>query len=138
MFENQIVPKASNKSSDIQGSESAEIADSSGKVYLDAQEAIRDFDAESQSQIVNTEKMDSRVATFIANARVLMKHQDYGLALNLLRSASNRNSKNPTTLRMLAECLDKVNRSSEAMVVRKALVTFDYGFNSLFGYATAI
>ena len=98
MFENQIVPKASDKSSEVPGSGSAEIADSGGKVYLNAHEAIRDFDAESQQIVKQPEQQgDSRVATFIANARVLMNHQDYNLALNLLRSASNRNSKNPTT-----------------------------------------
>lgn len=141
MFENQFVQKSSDQASEnINSPESAKIADSSGPVYLNAQDAIRDFDAESQilSSQNSDNKVDSRVASFIANARVLMKHQDYNLALNLLRTASNRNSKNPTTLKMLADCLDKVNRGSEAMIARKALVTYDYGFNSLFGYATAL
>lgn len=145
MFENQIVPKSSDRTNEnLQAPESVNNIDSSGKVYFDTQEAIRDFDAESQAnssenvEVNPTAQVDSRVATFIANARVLMKHQDYNLALNLLRSASNRNSKNPTTLKMLADCLDKVNRCSEAIIARKALVTYDYGFNSLYGYATAL
>ncbi len=129
MLENQSVQKSS---------ESQQSGDSSGKIYLDANEALRDFESEIQKPETTTPPIDTRIATFLTNARVLMKHQDYRLALNLLRQASNINSKNPTTLGLLAECLEKTAHLEEALVVHKALVTYNYGFESLYGRATTL
>ncbi|MFS4458396.1 tetratricopeptide repeat protein [Bdellovibrio sp. HCB2-146] len=136
MLENQIVQKSSENLGP--SFESEVTTDTAGKIYLDAQEAIRDFEADTQQVVKKQKGVSPKVASFLANARVLMKHHDYNLALNLLRTASNSDSKNPTTLKMLAECLERVGRDSESLIVRKALATYDYGFQSLYGYATSL
>lgn len=137
MLENQIVQK----SSDISGVNSIpeSFQEPSTKVYFDPQQAIAEFDAETQAeQKVAPPAVDARVAHFIQNARVLMKHREYPLAMNLLREASNRDSRNPVTLNLLANCLDRMSRSGESLIVRKNLAQIDYGFESLNGYATAL
>ncbi|ASD64839.1 tetratricopeptide repeat protein [Bdellovibrio bacteriovorus] len=134
MLENQIVQKSSEISGDHSG---PEFVQESTKIYFDPQQAIADFDAEVPE--VKEERItDPRVANFIRHAQVLMKHREYPLAMNLLREASNKDSKNPATLNMLANCLDKMSRSSEALIVRKTLAQVDYGFESLHGYATSL
>lgn len=134
MLENQIVQK----SSEISGiNSSPETYQDAPKIYFDPQQAIADFEAEV-SEVKEEKIVDERVAKFIRNAQVLMKHREYPLAMNLLREASNKDSKNPATLNMLANCLDKMSRSSESLIVRKTLAEVDYGFESLHGYATAL
>ena len=134
MLENQIVQKSSEISGDHSG---PEFVQESTKIYFDPQQAIADFDADVPE--VKEERItDPRVANFIRHAQVLMKHREYPLAMNLLREASNKDSKNPATLNMLANCLDKMSRSSEALIVRKTLAQVDYGFESLHGYATSL
>ena len=134
MLENQIVQK----SSEITGiSSNPESYQDAPKIYFDPQQAIADFEAEV-SEVKEEKIVDERMAKFIRNAQVLMKHREYPLAMNLLREASNKDSKNPTTLTMLANCLDKMSRGSESLIVRKTLAEVDYGFESLHGYATAL
>ncbi|WP_413943996.1 tetratricopeptide repeat protein [Bdellovibrio sp. HCB-162] len=140
MLENQIVQK----SSDISGINSNAEAHSieaqnevSGRIYFDPQQAIAEFEAESQPE-KEVSVTDARVATFIKNARVLMKHKEIPLAMNLLRQASNFDSRNPVTLDLLATCLERSSRVQEALIARKTLIEVDYGFESLYKYATSL
>lgn len=106
------------------------------KIYYDANDAISDFDAESQNDCETI--VDKTLATYLKNAQLLMKHQEHTLALHLLRQASNRDSKNSITLKMLAHCLDNLGRVVESVIAYKAYTKVDYCFESLFGYATAL
>ncbi|WII70743.1 tetratricopeptide repeat protein [Bdellovibrio sp. 22V] len=135
MLENQFVQK----SSDVSGINSGfqGLQEGSGKIYLDPQQAIADFDAESQKE-KEVSALDKRIAAFVRNAQVLMKHREFHLAMNILRQASNADSKNPVVLNLLANCLEKMSRHDEALIARKALAAVDYGFESLYGYATAL
>lgn len=140
MLENQIVQKSSDKTNANSYKDSH--TEVSGKIYFDPQIAIADFDAETQ---VNSDKdavesisNNSGVAAYIRNAQLLMKHSDYSLAMNLLRQASNKDPKNPLSLNLIAKCLENLSRVQEALFARKALTEIDYGFESLFGYATTL
>lgn len=136
MLDNQLVQK----SSEVSGTSFREIIGESqnenNRIYLDPQEAIAAFEAESHSDN-ETLVIDSVQGTLLKNAQILMKHKEYSLALNILRQASNRDSRHPQTLDMLAQCLETVSKNKEALIARKALVEVDYGFESLFKYATA-
>lgn len=135
MLENQFVQKSSETLGDVTSQES--YSEGAGKIYFDTVQAISDFDAESQQE-VPTPARDKQVPTYLLNARILAKHKEYKLALNLLREASNRDSHNPETLKLLAYCLEKTSRLNEALIVQKTLMTVDYGFDSLFGFATSL
>lgn len=78
------------------------------------------------------------VATLLMNAKVLRKAGESQLALNLLREASNRESKNPIVLKALVELLEECGRDAEVLKVREALAKIDYGFESVFGQAQAL
>src|SRR5437868_6840497 len=94
------------------------------EIYFDRQAALREFDRETEEarkqEVQDT--IDEKSATLLANARVLMKQQEYSLALNLLRTAANRNSKNMAVINLLADCLEKTQRFDEALKVRNAAV----------------
>lgn len=107
------------------------------KIYYDPSDAITDFDAESQNDCDNI-ALDKSLAVYLKNAQLLMKHQEHNLALRILRQASNRDSKNPITLKLLAQCLDKLGRVEESIIAYKAYAQTDYRFDSLFGYATSL
>ncbi|HRO66568.1 MAG TPA: tetratricopeptide repeat protein [Pseudobdellovibrionaceae bacterium] len=77
-------------------------------------------------------------ATLLTNANVLLQAGETHLALNLLRQACSRDSKNPSILRPLAETLEACGCSEEAMKVREALSRYDYGFESVFNQAQAL
>ncbi|HWU44221.1 MAG TPA: tetratricopeptide repeat protein [Bdellovibrio sp.] len=124
MLENQIVQKSS------EGPSSEK--DGTGKIYFDPQQAINEFEAEHHSQ------QETKIPKYLLSAKLLAKHREYKLALNLLREASNRDSHNPATLKLLAFCLEKTAHADEALIVRKTLIQEDYGYESLFGYATAL
>jgi tetratricopeptide (TPR) repeat protein len=121
------------KSSDIStGPETQPAAETvQPMVYFDREEAIRDFDRETEisKAKATSESLDEKAALLVANARILMKHREFQSALNLLRSASNRQSKSPMILNLLAECLEKTQRLDEALKVRsvgvKILCNFD-------------
>lgn len=83
-------------------------------------------------------KISPEVATYLTNARLLMKHEEHHLALNILRQASNKDSKNPVTLGLLGDCLEHKMNFEEALIVRRAAVAIDYGFESLHKYATLL
>ncbi|MNJ92681.1 photosystem I assembly protein Ycf3 [compost metagenome] len=136
MLENQIFPKSSetNAVNSIPENSQQEVA---GKIYLNTSEAIADFDGETTAD-KSEPVSDPRVSKILVNARLLMKHREYPLAMNLLRQASNLDSKNVSTLTALSECLEKTNRIDEALIARKALVGVDYGFESLYGFATTL
>lgn len=135
MLENQIFQKSSETPAVITNSENTQ-GEVAGRIYTRASDALAAFDAEVAAQVEET--VDPRIEKCLYNARVLMKHSELNLALNLLRQASNLDSKNPKTLKLLADCLEKAHRASEAMIVRKALVSVDYGFEALYGYGTAL
>ncbi|MBS1970032.1 MAG: tetratricopeptide repeat protein [Bdellovibrionales bacterium] len=107
-------------------------------VYFDRAEAIRDFDRETEMEKpkASTEILDEKAALLVANARVLMKHREFALALNLLRSASNRQSKNTVILNLLAECLERTQRFDEALIVRSAAVKVACNFEQVHKLAT--
>jgi tetratricopeptide (TPR) repeat protein len=135
MLEKQIVQK----SSDTSGVNSNPVhpVEGPGRIYFNPQEAVADFEAEIH-QDRQSVAADPRVAAYIRNARVLMKHREYPLALNLLRQASNRDSKNAVTLDLLATCLENSSNVNEALIARKTLIQVDYGFESLYKYATVL
>ncbi|WP_373998892.1 tetratricopeptide repeat protein [Bdellovibrio bacteriovorus] len=135
MLENQIVQKSSEVSGSISNTES--LIEESGKIYFDPQQAIAEFEAESQTE-KETSVQDPRVAKFIQNAKLLMKHKEYALAMNLLRQASNVDSKNPATLHLLASCLETTSRLGEALIARKTLAKVDYNFENMCRYATTL
>lgn len=137
MLDNQIVQK----SSDVSGvnSNTEFQTEKSPKIYFGTKEAIADFESESVKDSERTENvLDARVASYIQNARVLMKHKEYNLAMNLLRQASNEDSRNPITLGMLATCLENASRLKEALIARKVLAEVDYSFESLYRYGTTL
>lgn len=107
-------------------------------VYFNREEALREFDRETELEQVknNTETLDEKSALLVANARILMRHREFALALNLLRTASNRQSKSTQILNMLAECLERTQRFDEALKVRAATVKFSCNFESVHKLAT--
>jgi len=107
-------------------------------VYLNREDAIRDFDRETEMDQVKSKKevLEEKAALLVANARVLMKHREFPLALNLLRTASNRQSKSPLILGMLAECLERTQRFAEALIVRNASVKILCNFDQVQKLAT--
>lgn len=135
MLENQIVQK----SSDISGinSQPGNPVEGPGRIYFSSQQAIVDFEAESL-QNCEVLSVDPQIAGYLRNAQLLMKHREYTLAMNLLRQASNKDSKNPQTLDLLATCLERAAKVEEALIARKALAQIDFGFDSLYKYATAL
>lgn len=141
MLENKIDLKSS-----VQDNvQAAEITESSitpksntDRIYFDSVQALADFDSEAAASADVELISDKRIARFLKSAQLLMKHREYPLAMNLLRQASNLDSKNISTLKALGECLERVNRIDEALIARKALVTVDYGFESLYELGTTL
>lgn len=107
-------------------------------VYFDRAEAIAEFDRETELAKVktNTEILVEKAALLVANARILMKHREFPLALNLLRNASNIQSKSTIVLNMLAECLERTHRFEEALKVRTATVKVQCNFDHVHKLAT--
>jgi tetratricopeptide (TPR) repeat protein len=107
-------------------------------IYLNRDEALRDFDRETEmarKQDFGT-SVNDKVATLLGNARVLIKHKEFSLALNLLRTASNNDSKNVAILGLIAECLEKTQRFDEALKVRNVIVSIDCHFDQVQKLAT--
>jgi tetratricopeptide (TPR) repeat protein len=128
MLEIQNLPKSSESQPEIKS-----------QVYLTRDQALKDFDSETQAHSEKARLVPSlteKVFTLIANAKILMKHQEYNLALNLLRTASNQASKNPVVLQLLAECLEQTGRLAEALKARTASVQAECNFNSVQKLAT--
>lgn len=123
MLENQIVPKSSESPTENSSSQKSTI-------YTDINQAVADFDADGWN-LKEEVKTHPQVRRYIENARILMKHQEVDLALNLLRQASNIDSYNVATLKMLGTCLEKKGRLHEALKVRETLVKAEYGFETL-------
>jgi len=107
-------------------------------VYFDRAEAIREFDRETElvKAKSNTEVLNEKVALLVANARILMKHREFSPALNLLRSASNIQSKSPQVLGLLAECLERTHRLDEALKIRSVSVKLLCNFDQVQKLAT--
>jgi len=78
------------------------------------------------------EGLDTTILTLMMNAKTLIHHEEYALALNLLRQASNLNSKHPVILKSLGWTLEKIEKWSEAKVVYSELSrqfnNFEYSF----------
>lgn len=136
MIDNQHVPKSSDLTGSISG-ESNTNAEFRGRIYFDTLQALADFDAEAQQDNILSSE-DPRVSTYQLNAQVLMKHRELPLALNLLRQASNIDSKNPVTLSLLVTCLEQSQHLEEALFVSRALAKIDYGFENMCKYATTL
>lgn len=135
MLEKQFVQKSS-ESSGIH-SNPGMAGDGSAKIYFDPQTAIAEFEAESQSES-EILTLNPKIASYLRNAQLLMKHREYHLALNLLRQATNQDSKNPETLELLATCLEHTGKMNEVLIVRKALIRLNFDFDPLYKYATAL
>lgn len=97
--------------------------------------SIQSREISIQEKFEGDSKVSAEVATYLTNAQLLMKHGENALALNILRQACNIDSHNPHTLDLLAQCLENANKLSEAAIARKALVSVDYGFDSIFKQA---
>lgn len=61
--------------------------------------------------------IDAKTFTFLINAKVLIRHKEYKLALNLLRQAASRYPKNPEILKILAIALESLEKWSEVKAV---------------------
>lgn len=85
-----------------------------------------------------TARVDIQTGILLTNARVLRAHGENEMALQLLRQASNRDSKNPAVLRPLAEALMATGREREVLIVRKNLAKFEATFENIFEYAQAL
>lgn len=133
MLENQLLQKSSDHYFDPieQNSEK-----NSSNIYFDVEAAVSSFESEIEKQ--EFQVVDSRTQKYLSNAQVLIKHKEYDLALNILRQASTRDSKNPSVLKMLGNCLEKKGNFQEAIFARKALVKYDYGFESLYLQAACL
>jgi tetratricopeptide (TPR) repeat protein len=113
-------------------------------VYFDREAALREFDRETELSQLKDKKenvlkenvSDEKVALLLANARVLMKHEEFPLALNLLRTATNHYSKNTIVLNLLAECLERTQRLNEALKVRTASAQILCNFDQVQRVAT--
>lgn len=124
MLQNQIVPKSSENNPSTQATVEDRI------IYQDAAQAVADFDADSWN-LKEEVKTNPQVRKYLENAQVLTKHREHELALNLLRQASNLDSYNVSTLRMLGHSLEKRGRLHEALKVYEALVKVNYEFESI-------
>ncbi|WP_413559862.1 tetratricopeptide repeat protein [Bdellovibrio sp. HCB209] len=135
MLENQIVQKSS-ENIEVNTSEES-FKEGSGRIYFDSVQALADFESDTtlNKQQAN---VDPRVSKYLQNADVLSKHGEYNLALNLLRQASNIDSKNPATLNMLSRNLEKIGKHDEALIALNAWNKIDYGFESLAYLAHAL
>ncbi|MBX2988610.1 MAG: tetratricopeptide repeat protein [Bdellovibrionaceae bacterium] len=97
-----------------------------------------DAQAPARPSAPSTRNTDIVTGTLLANARVLRQHGELSLALNLLREASNRDSKNPAVLLPLAEVLEEAGRHGEALKVRQVMARLSYGFENVFQLAQAL
>lgn len=80
-------------------------------------------------------KISSTVATYLTNAKVLIAHKEYQLALNLLRQASNNDSKNVMVLSLLANTLEEVGKLQESLTVRSVIERYQSNFDLSYKYA---
>lgn len=85
-----------------------------------------------------TGSLSVEVFELMRNADVLIRSGESRLALNLLRVASNKDSKNVLVLRKLAVALEICSKFGEALKIWSNLMKFDYGFESSFGYAQCL
>ncbi len=67
--------------------------------------------------------IDTNTLTLMMNAKVLVQHKEYELALNLLRRASNSYSKHSEILKNLGMVLEKLGKWSEAKIVYSELAS---------------
>lgn len=138
MLENHIVRKSSVKENDQNQSTSSFVGPQS-PIYVDRRKALDEFDQEvlaSEEAIEST--YDPRVNMLVANSQVLIKHQEIPLALNLLRQASNLDSKNIKVLKLLEKCLILRGADQEALIVSKNIAKIRPSYSSLNGYANAL
>lgn len=140
----KISESFTNKSGDLStGPEAQPLAEpAASSIYFDRETALRDFDHDTElNQYQNKERLhkanhDEKVALLLANAHVLMKHEEFSLALNLLRTATNKDSKNIPVLNLLAQCLETTHRLDEALKVRLASVRVLCNFDQVHRVAT--
>lgn len=105
----------------------------SPRVYVDGQKALEDFDQETRKERQSSSDrfQNPKISTLYANASLLFKSNEFSLALNLLRTASNLDSKNIAILNLMAECLEQVQSLGEALKIRNAIVSIDCNFDTV-------
>jgi len=64
-----------------------------------------------------------------------MGHEEWHLAINLLRAATYKDSRNFKLLDLLCECLEKVGSWDELLQVQKAIVKFNVTFDTIYHLA---
>jgi tetratricopeptide (TPR) repeat protein len=131
MLENQSLQKSREISENHQSVEH-------GPMYINADRAISDFESEVIHAFDHHIVRDERVHQFLENARTLVRHREYQLALNLLRQASNLDSKNPLVLDLLANCLETLGSFEEAAIARRVLSQVRVNFENLHKFATCL
>ena len=83
------------------------------------------------SAAIPQRKISVDVLTLVHNAKVLMKHNECSLAVQLLREALQKDSKNPTLLRTMAQGLDTLSRFVEAEKILSVLCIEEVTFANL-------
>ncbi len=73
---------------------------------------------------------------YLTNAATLMRHGEFHLALNLIRVFLNKSPRNANALKILTRCLENLERWTELITVRKAIVKFDFSFDAIFSLAS--
>ncbi len=131
MFDLEYLQRSSNSVCESESVSSKEIQPPS--IYIDRNRAIDDFDREAKDQRrpLTYKFLNSKVATLFANAQVLIKNGENSLALNLLRAASNSDSKNIAILNLIAQCLERLGSLEEALKIRNVIVGIDCNFDSV-------
>lgn len=76
-------------------------------------------------------KISVDLFTIVQNAKVLMKHNEYKLAIHLLREALQKDSKNAMVLKVMAVGLDALARYQEAEKVLEVLCREEIIFSNL-------
>lgn len=142
MLENQIVRKSSENEVKVYNRSHEGFVGPQTPIYTDYKSAVADFDSEIEGEQEQQNDLSinqhARISMLLANAQVLMKHSEFHLALNLLRQASNQDSKNLNVLKMLEKCLVSCGRDSEALIVSKNIAKIRPSYSSLNAYAGSL
>ena len=84
------------------------------------------------------EGIDETALTYLMNAKVLMKHEEFELALSLLRQASSRHPKNLEILKNLGLALEALSKWSEAKIVYTELTKQNNNFYYFYKKANSL
>lgn len=101
---------------------------------IEMQQAEKSID----QRIEKSPQKNGEVARLLLNADLLLKYQEVDLALNLIREACNRDSRNPIVLDKLAEALSHKGRKEEELKVRFQIKNIFSDFYSTYKYADCL